>query len=86
MKRYRVNYYFNSYKSKIVYLTELSKTEKRDGVRISFWEDGRKCWQDNWKNGLLNGIIKECKYNDSKNWTFRNYKKAKRQGIQIQFK
>lgn len=58
MKRYKIEY-FQGDRSKLSCITELSKSGKRDGTRIVFLSDGRKGWQDNWKNDLLNGIDKD---------------------------
>lgn len=86
MKRYKVEY-FSGDRSNPRYLTELSKSGRRNGVQISFLSDGRKSWQVKFKNDLLNGIDKEYWWWDNpKNISFTNGKKGNRQGIDIQTK
>lgn len=84
MKRYKV-IYFSGEKSKLSYLIQISKSGKKDGARISFYSDGRKEWQDKYKNYLLNGLEKHWWWNNPKDYIFQNWKKDKRQGIIINF-
>lgn len=83
MKRYKI-----TYKSKLGidtrYLTEISKSKRRDGARVYFLENGAKHLESNWKNDFLNGVAKQ-RTNNSKNRCFQNYKKHKTHGIQIEF-
>lgn len=83
-KRYKIEYWLGD-RSKPSYLIQLSKSGRNDGVRISFYNDGEKYWQDKCKNDLLNGLDKVC-FGDSINLYFHNWKKNKTQGIKIYFK
>lgn len=82
MKRYRVGYLF----LKPIRLTGISKSGKWDGVRISFYENGKKCWQNTYKNNFRNGIEKWLWFDNSKVWYFINFKKNKMRGIRISSK
>lgn len=84
MKRYKIEYW-NSDKSKPARLAEISKSGKRNGARIPFFVDGRKHWQDHWKNGRMNGLEKEWCWTNPQNWLSKNWKKGKKQGIKINF-
>lgn len=81
MKKYKVGY-FKLDKSNPYYITELFKSG--GGVMILFCIAGKKCWQGNWKNNILNGIDKA--WLGSANSCFQNWKKGNRQGVQIKFK
>lgn len=90
MKKYLVEYYKKD-KPKLHRLTELSKSGRRNGTRIYFWDDGIKALQTKFMNNKLYGINKEwinsrsriCK--NPKNEFFTNWKKHKAQGIEVKF-
>lgn len=84
MKRY-IAEYFPSSKPSLCYFTEVSKSGIDDGVRISFWFNGKKHFQVKFKNGLSIGIHKNW-IRGLKNRDFSMFKKDNRHGIQIDFK
>lgn len=83
MKRYKVKYFLGG-RSRPAYIFELSKTRRRNGWSVYFFKFGLKDLQNKSKNDLLNGIEKECNI-IGENWHFTNWKKGKRQGIDIFF-
>lgn len=82
MKKYKVEYWRRS----LDYLTEISKSGGKVGVKISFLTDGRKECEENWKNDLMNGIQRRFLWYNPKNSYFENWKKDKQCGIAIDFK
>lgn len=78
MKRYKVTYWSED-RSEPLYLTEISKSGRIDGIEIRFYSFGKKAWQEKYKNDLRNGIIKSFWYG-----VLRNFKKDKLQGINVQ--
>lgn len=83
MKRYKVEYW-NGDRLKPCFLSEISKSGKKDGVRLNFSIDGNKIDQYNFKNGNFNGIDK-CTTSNLKNDVFINWKKNDFKGIKIIF-
>lgn len=83
MKKYKVDYRRGN-KPNLLRITEISKSEKRGGTTILLLDDGRKYWQANFKNGLLNGLEKNY-YDNAQNDIIINFKKNIEQGIQIDF-
>lgn len=84
MKRYKVKYFLGD-RSSPSSIIELSKSEKKDGVRILLLFGGKKTSQSKYKNDLLNGFY-ILYWHSSANYTLRNWKKDKMQGINIYFK
>lgn len=83
MRKYKIQYFFGN-RSIPYYIAQLSKSEKLDGLRISFSPKGWVLLQDSWNKDFANGIDKEWKYN-SENHVFSNWKKHKLQGVNISF-
>lgn len=84
MKRYKIEYYRGN-RSAPEYIAEISESGRHIGIGVSFFEDGKKMWQDNWKNSRINGLDKKW-FKGTKNVFFQNYKKFEQQGIRIKFK
>lgn len=84
MKKYRVDYY--KIGASISSMAQISKTRKIDGVRIVFFNDGRKIWQYKCKKDFKNGIYRSWRWDSPKNILFKNWKKGFEQGIKIIFK
>lgn len=85
MKKYKVEYWFQD-RPHPSCLIEFSKIGIRDGIIISFWNNGIKYWQANWKNDLLNGFDRNWQVSEkTKNDFLQNWKKDKIQGIIIKF-
>lgn len=82
MKRYKVAYFYGD-RSNIGSIIGLSKSEKRDGARIWFFDNGKKHWQINLKNDFWNGLAKNWRHDNKKNNVFLNCKKGKEQGIKF---
>lgn len=85
MKRYKIEH-FQRDMSKPSYISEISKSDRRDGTTISFCIDGRKYYQIKFKNNLWNGLAKSWAFKFPKNGLFKNWKKGKMQGVIINFK
>lgn len=83
MKRYKITYWRED-RSKPYSLNQISKSGRRDGVRIYFWSNGRKHWQAKFKNGLFNGLIEDWRLNP-RAFYFINFKKDNTQGIIMEF-
>lgn len=84
MKRYKI-IYCHGERSKPKYLTEISKSGKRNGCWIYFLDDGNKFFQTKVKNDLLNGLEKDYDYVTQKNLVQVYLKKDTQQGINIDF-
>lgn len=86
MKRYRL-FYLDIEKTKLCWLSEISKSGIEDGVSFQFGDNGRKFRQENWRNGRMNGVFKiwHWFFLYSKPHSFRKIKINRSQGIKITF-
>lgn len=83
MKKYKVEYYWSSERTRPEYLSEFSKI--KDTTKIRFWSHGGKWWHIKLRNNLMNGLGKWW-WGNPNNSYFINWKKGKGQGIRIHFK
>lgn len=84
MKRYIVGYW-NIEKTNPEYLFEISNIGIKNGYAISFLS-GKKFLQGKYKNDFRNGICKYWSWYDTQNFVLSNWKKHKRQRIEIRIK
>lgn len=81
MKKYKFEYYYSN-KSVPYRLNELSNQDITK--RCLFWDSGTRMGENLIKNGKVHGMLKKWAYS-SRNYEFRNFKKDKIKGIEINF-